>query len=507
MYDFIDIMEVQDSPSLPAEAMSINGVYLENEVEGYRTLYVTGRELPEAEIEEQQIGKADGTEYQSKRFVPRVITVTYQLVGNTPEEFRERFNRLNRILNQEEAKIVFRDEPDKYFIGTKSAGDEIPGGALNVTGSFQFYCTNPYKYAATEKTFQASAGSNGVLEATIVNDGAGAVSINYGITHNHDNGYIGIVSDLGVLQFGDADEVDKEIRQKSQRLIDYKTAADFSAMTDGQGVMAENFPKNGTFKTTTINGKQWLGLDNVGTGNKWHGACKKVTIPADSGGASGAVNFTARAQVWFQTARVKETGLLQLTIGDTDGKHLASIHIFKSNIVANEAVYVMHINTKERKRVSYTPNSKSSSSADKGSIYIKKMGAKFEYYCNCIKHSFQMPEMKDKKALTLTVFLGQFGTCGAENLVNRMYFNSVSFQKDNVNYWYNIPNRYAQGSFAYVDGNKTKFYVDGVESLGDEIVGSKYFLAPPGEMKVQFYCSEFCSPKPTIYAKIREAFL
>ena len=59
MYDFIDIMEVQNDSSLPAEAVSINGVYLENEVEGYRTLYVTGRELLETEIEEQQIGKME----------------------------------------------------------------------------------------------------------------------------------------------------------------------------------------------------------------------------------------------------------------------------------------------------------------------------------------------------------------------------------------------------------------------------------------------------------------
>lgn len=33
--------------NLPTEAMSYNGVYLENEIDGYRTLSVTGRELME----------------------------------------------------------------------------------------------------------------------------------------------------------------------------------------------------------------------------------------------------------------------------------------------------------------------------------------------------------------------------------------------------------------------------------------------------------------------------
>lgn len=34
--------------NLPTEAMSYNGVYLENEIDGYRTLSVTGRELMES---------------------------------------------------------------------------------------------------------------------------------------------------------------------------------------------------------------------------------------------------------------------------------------------------------------------------------------------------------------------------------------------------------------------------------------------------------------------------
>lgn len=43
-YKFIDVDDDIES-FLPAEAMSYNGVYLENEIEGYRTLNVSGREL------------------------------------------------------------------------------------------------------------------------------------------------------------------------------------------------------------------------------------------------------------------------------------------------------------------------------------------------------------------------------------------------------------------------------------------------------------------------------
>ena len=55
MYDFIDTTQAQASAgsSLPAEAMSYNGVYLENEIAGYRTLSVSGRDLLGSEVKDE----------------------------------------------------------------------------------------------------------------------------------------------------------------------------------------------------------------------------------------------------------------------------------------------------------------------------------------------------------------------------------------------------------------------------------------------------------------------
>ena len=49
--------------------------------------------------------------------------------------------------------------------------------------------------------------------------------------------------------------------------------------------------------------------------------------------------------------------------------------------------------------------------------------------------------------------------------------------------------------------------MDGIQRAADEVRGSKYFNVPPGETKIQFYYSDFCSPPPTITAKIQEAYL
>ena len=106
MYKFTDTIGDPESQSLPAEALSINGTYIENEVAGYTTLSVSGRELLESEIGELEIGHMTGSQYRYKRRPPREITVTYQLLSSSPREFRERYNKLCALLEFEQARLV-----------------------------------------------------------------------------------------------------------------------------------------------------------------------------------------------------------------------------------------------------------------------------------------------------------------------------------------------------------------------------------------------------------------
>lgn len=510
MYSFVDAVSGQSSQSLPAEALSINGVYIENEIEGYSTLNVVGRELPESEIGELEIGHRNGSQYQYKRIPPREITVTYQMLSSSAREFREKFNKLCALLEFEQATITFLDEPDKYFIGTKKSVGNVSEGQLNVTGTFMIYCTDPYKYSTVEKSFAAEKNSNGILETTIINDGAVPVPVDYEITHNHENGYIGIVSQYGAIQLGNVDEVDMETRQKSEILVNYRNYADYSVMTDNQGLWDgghTEYPKNGAWGKYVFNGLDWLGLTNVGSGSLWHGATKTITLPADSNGEKGATNFLAQTRIWAETGLITQTGTLQLVIGDENGKHLASMHFVKRSYTDNTASMVMQVQEKEIKRIKYEPTAWSSTGSTGSDIYIRKMGELFEFYFAGQRYPFRYPSLANKKGLTLTIGAGQYASRGIGNLLSRMYFRETFFRKDNVNFLYDIPNRYRPGSKLSIDGNAAKVYVDGIPSLGDEVFGSKYFKVPPGETKVQFYCSSFCNPLPDITARIREGYL
>lgn len=150
MYQFIDSVSGGGQNVLPAEGVSINGTYIENLISGYRTLYVKGRESLAKEITEYDSTGADGSRIKRTRFPSRTLTVGFQLVADSNANFRAAFNILNSILNVEDATIVFADETDKYFVGCPVLDAEIPEGRNSVTGEYQIYCPDPFKYSVSE---------------------------------------------------------------------------------------------------------------------------------------------------------------------------------------------------------------------------------------------------------------------------------------------------------------------------------------------------------------------
>ncbi len=228
MYNFVDTIEASEGTLLPSEALSIDGEYIENLIEGYRTLNVSGREALSPELSYYETGSRDGSILQGKRFPARIITVKYQLIAKTNEAFREAFNQLNSILNVENAELIFNDEQDKYFIGTPETISEVEPGLNSVIGEFTIFCADPFKYSVAE--YEAIPTADGtvlinyngtykaypVLEATFYNED----ETEKALTGNGDCGYVAFFNNKEkIIQIGDPEEVDTESYAKSQTLI------------------------------------------------------------------------------------------------------------------------------------------------------------------------------------------------------------------------------------------------------------------------------------------------
>ena len=163
MYNFRDVTEASEGVVLPSEALKINGEYIENQISGYRTLHVQGREALSPDVITYTTGVRDGSRIKSKQFPERIITVTYQLKAESNEAFREAYNKLASILNVENAELIFNDETDKFFIGTPCIIGSVNPGSNIVVGNFEILCADPFKYSVIEYEAKPDLDESSIL--------------------------------------------------------------------------------------------------------------------------------------------------------------------------------------------------------------------------------------------------------------------------------------------------------------------------------------------------------
>lgn len=508
MYAFVDTVNSGIvGTNLPTEAMSYNGVYLENEIDGYRTLSVTCRELMESEVTDQEIDGMDGSYYRYKTTPARTITVKYQLRAKGSREYREAYNKMNKLLSGEQVKVIFNDESDKYFIGTKTSNTQVDGGSNNVIGEIEIYCSDPRKYSTTEKEFTAT---DGVLN--IVNEGTVPVSVDYDITTTSETGYIGLVSEEGIMQYGKVEELDGETYKQSEWLA---SIDDFYKCNDdigGTDVMHPSYGTNGTLIEHTWFGNKFIGLGSAGTkkGNA-NGGLRTLVLPADSSGdASGAKNFYCWFHLCFYAGLMGQTGEMCINFLTEDDKFICGCNWYKTDAIGNTGHYEIWANGKVLKNWSFTTSHLQAQNPfyyKWGSCDVLKEGANIRFFFWARYYNFYIPEIENMKCAKIQIAVKQWGDRGGNKFMSMIGFDVIDFEKMNVEKWKDIPNRYPSGTNITIDGKSSHIYVNGMSRPEDEVLGTQYFKAPVGTSEVKVACSEWTKSQPTVKARIREAWL
>lgn len=493
--------------NLPTEAMSYNGVCLENEIDGYRTLSVTGRELMESEVTDQEIDGMDGSYYRYKTTPARTITVRYQLLARGSREFRDAFNKMNKLLSGEQVKVIFNDESDKYFIGTKTSNTQVDGGSNNVIGEIEIYCSDPCKYSTTEKEFTAI---DGVLN--IVNEGTVPVSIDYDVQTTSETGYIGLVSEEGVMQYGKIEELDGETYKQSEWLASIDDFYKCSDDIGGTDVMHPSYGTNGTLAEHTWFDKKFIGLGSVGTkkGNA-NGGLRTLVLPADSSGdASGAKNFYCWFHLCFYAGLMGQTGEMCINFLTEDDKFICGCNWYKTDAIGNTGHYEIWANGKILKNWEFTTSHLQAQNPfyyKWGSCDVLKEGANIRFFFWARYYNFYIPEIENMKCAKIQIAFKQWGDRSGNKVMSMMGFDVIDFEKMNVEKWKDIPNRYPTGTNITIDGKSSHVYVNGMVRPEDEVLGTQYFKAPVGTSEIKVTCSEWTKSQPTVKAKIREAWL
>lgn len=513
MYRFKDTTEHGMAvPTLLAEAVSIDGEYIENKVSGYRTLAVSGRESLEYEVsdEARPIG-IDGMEYYGKRQPDRRITVKFLLQAGTAADFISRYRKLKDFCKGDNRKLGFADDPNAHYTGTLVSVDEPEPGQMSVVGSMEFYCADP-NLTADALDSEAAAVENGILKAHVDNGGSAPVFPVYRIKHIAENGYLGIVHAGGAFEMGNREETDTVTHAQSEILS--SSFADFAPFT-GANPQNPQILYNGTLNVQDYKGNHILRAGTAGSGAFWHGGCRRWVLPADSNGEVGAVNFYTWFSIEFMTGKMGQTGLVQIMLADADNRLIAAFGVQKSDTTGNSAraqAWVGGNNPREVHKWYFTPSvyaDQNPFSNGTGAEDILKVGGDLRFYFWGKYYPVHVPELANTKVSSVQVFIGQYGNRALDGnqFITVCGVGAFKGRKDNVNKVIDVPNRYASGSEIVIDTETDSVRLDGFP-VNDEVVdGSSFSKLPVGGTDIEFYTSPWCKTPPSIQVEYRKRWL
>jgi predicted phage tail component-like protein len=500
MYAFKDITDhTVESTQKLSEALSIDGKYVEDNVEGYRTLSVSGRESLEydATADDRPVG-IDGMEYYGKRQKSRTLKIKFELQASSADIFMARYRALKNFCKGPDRLLRFADEPNAHYTGTLLTIDEPDEGSINVVSEMSFYCPDPYLVSDITETVSAALNADGKLVATINNDSSGNIYPVYKIVHSKENGYIGIVHAGGAFEMGNREEADKTAYARSETLV-----PTFEAYT-GTNPQNTALPLNGSL---TQGSDGWYALNNVGSGAGWHGGCYRAKLPADSSGVIGAKNFYMWWESKFMTGLMGQTGFQQVLLSDENDAFIGGFGIIKPDNVGNTANVIFWVpGYNEYKNIAFTPSVYDENAFNgRGAEDILKEGSRLRFYYYGGYHSIDVPAIADKKVTYIYLIIGALGTLTNLITVNRI--GRISVVKNNVEKWKDVPNRYPAGSIVTVDTGTDAITVNGLPRNDELITGSNFYALPPGKTDVEFYTSSWCTEKPTVTVEYKKRWL
>ena len=457
----------------------------------------------------------------------RLIPMPFTILGN----LQTNYDALQTALRvSEPTRLEFEDLPGRIFYAVPYMDMEFEEEGPLGTGVINWLIPDGVSYSAVEKRFIAEE-NNGVWEVEIDNQGTEDASIDFNVTIGNRSGFLGIVSDNGVLQFGNPEELDREQYQRNEILV-----SGTPAIIRDTGINRENpaSTTQGTMSLQALPGTfgnlNFLRLATRGlaTANVWNGAMTTWQIPADSMSVRGSRNFRVLTQHRFETVDlVTQTGAQSMAFLNAQNQVICAVNINKGNASANiAAIDFWGPNRRHLRQILFQPSMFAEPCIRNvvrnpfnllrgGRMEILKQGQTVTFIFDNQRLSFNIPEIANMECHQIQFWVGQHGgrniiqgglATGGREYLGWNHIRLNAFDKQNVQRVRDVPNRFLSNSSFFIDGAERNVYVNGMLRTEDESTGAVYFKAPPGKTRVQFMTSSF-SEIASASANIREVFL
>lgn len=165
MYGYSKLEKHNDIVAIePSDNMSINGTPVNEIVDGYRQLSVSGRGLIGQEVKTTSIAGRRGVWVEEISEPSRVLEIKYQLEAKTSEELREKFDKLNLFLRttnngSKTLEVTFKDELNFTYYAIFSGADSFEENSKSIVSRFSLLVPDGYKKSRLK-------GSVGQIELT-----------------------------------------------------------------------------------------------------------------------------------------------------------------------------------------------------------------------------------------------------------------------------------------------------------------------------------------------------
>lgn len=462
----------------------------------------------------RNIGNSNGTTYLYRSYGAKTITMPFYIKGSV----KSKYDMLMTVLNVSEPKrLTFGNLANRYFLALPDGKVEFEMLGENAgRGTITWLIPDGVSYSVDTKIVTASV-VDGILTANVNNNGSDDIFPVYRFKYGQENGYQAIVHAGGVLEMGNVEEVDQEF-VKSQKMVDTTTFTELSSYTGLSPYSPSEFDLSGTLAVQTAGGADTRGLRlaNRGTGAKvYAGGAMRYTVPADVSGEVGAKNFWSYMQLLFWIGRVGQTGVTQIIYTDDSDKIIAMYTIGKWTTSGSGARCKAQYMGADGKLATWFDEEFQANNDDtqnpfnirQGSFDFVKQGDNLRFYFFGRYSGPYVPHLADVKCHKVYIVEADvFGRKGSDYITHNALKRFI-FQKNNVDSWDDIPNRYAAGSELVVDTESGNIYFNGQPANDERVEGTYFYPLKPGTNKIEFYQSSWVTNPPNVTIEYKERYL
>ena len=333
----------KERTDLKNEAVKINGTYIEDVISGYTTLKTDGRESLTKDLQIRDL-PCDGSTLDSSRFPMREIKIEYLLTADNQNDFVLKFQNLMKLLNVEDAKIIFNNESDKYVTGTIVADGDLDKVFRARKGSFTIKCFDPFKYSVNEvevTTSQTTIEGETVTVLDSTNDGTYKAYPRFEVQFAEDSsssGAVGSNADCGYVLFAKGG-TDYSIQigddEEKDTVTETVVSQDFTKSSKGSFADANSTPvlsSSHVYNGSTKANSSGLQINSTtAVSKKYHGPCCVFTLPT---AATGAFTFQFKHVLACHKEAAtgkKQGGAFWVALLGTNNEVIWSHGIHKSN--------------------------------------------------------------------------------------------------------------------------------------------------------------------------------